>query len=371
MLSKYLNVLALSTLLSSIAFIALLAPNVQGQADTQTVDSNGSLQRGYRTGYSDGYMSGYRDTIDGVAKDYFRHSDYKKADRAYNKDHGSIDDYRDGYQQGFESGYDTGFERRSFQSSLPSALTKRGTVDSKSPTAESSLEAKNETTADESSNSEHEKIESAEGSSDSTTQTETPAPQIDPATEAKFRSTGEAVYLIPRDTELVLALDQELNTKTTREGDRFTAKIVSPTEIAGATIEGHITKVRTPGKIKGRSELLLSFDRILLTNERWANISAVLIEVLPLKGDNVLRVDTEGTAVGKSSTKSDVKKVGVSTGAGVAVGAIVGGPVGAAVGAGIGAAVGVGAVVIDRGKHINLTRSQQLRIKTAYETQIR
>jgi hypothetical protein len=42
-----------------------------------------------------------------------------------------------------------------------------------------------------------------------------------------------------------------------------------------------------------------------------------------------------------------------------------------AVGAGVGAAFGVGAVVIERGKHIKLNQSQQLRIKTSYETQIR
>jgi len=37
----------------------------------------------------------------------------------------------------------------------------------------------------------------------------------------------------------------------------------------------------------------------------------------------------------------------------------------------VGAAFGVGAVVIDRGKHVRLNRNQQLRVKAAYETQIR
>jgi hypothetical protein len=37
----------------------------------------------------------------------------------------------------------------------------------------------------------------------------------------------------------------------------------------------------------------------------------------------------------------------------------------------MGAAFGVGAVVIERGKHVRLSPNQQLRIKTAYETQIR
>jgi hypothetical protein len=37
----------------------------------------------------------------------------------------------------------------------------------------------------------------------------------------------------------------------------------------------------------------------------------------------------------------------------------------------MGAAFGVGAIVIERGKHIRLNRNQQVRIKTGYETQIR
>ena len=146
---------------------------------------------------------------------------------------------------------------------------------------------------------------------------------------------------------------------------------MSPSEIAGATIEGRVAKILKPGRIKRRSELLLSFDRIILSDNRWSNFGATLTEVMAVKGDNIKRVDNEGTAVGQSSLKGDIAKVGGATGAGIVVGAVVGGPVGAAVGAGMGAAFGVGAVVIERGKHIRLNRNQQLRIKTAYPTQIR
>jgi hypothetical protein len=75
------------------------------------------------------------------------------------------------------------------------------------------------------------------------------------------------------------------------------------------------------------------FDRIVLNEKRWANFNATLTEVLPIKGDNVRRVDEEGTAVGKSSLKPDIIKVGAATGTGATIGAVTGGPVGAAVGA--------------------------------------
>ena len=108
-----------------------------------------------------------------------------------------------------------------------------------------------------------------------------------------------------------------------------------------------------------------------MTEKRWSNFNAILTEVLPQKGDNIKRVDTEGTIEGRSSVKSDITKISASTGTGLVVGAIAGGPVGAAVGTGVGAAFGVGAVVVDRGKHIRINKDQQIRIRSVYETQIR
>ncbi|HLA96607.1 MAG TPA: hypothetical protein VK612_12865, partial [Pyrinomonadaceae bacterium] len=182
--------------------------------------------------------------------------------------------------------------------------------------------------------------------------------------------SDDPVIIILRDTEIIVELDEAMDTERNREGDKFTAKVISPVEIAGAKVEGHIGKVIKPGRLKRRSELLLSFDRMIISERRWTNFNAILTEVMPVKGDNVRKVDDEGTAVGKSSIKSDVTKVGIATGTGAGIG-LFGGPVGAAVGAGVGAAFGVGAVVIERGKHIKLNQAQQLRIKTSYETQIR
>src|SRR6478672_10619325 len=97
-------------------------------ATAQQKEGNFALQRGYRTGYSDGYMAGYRDTIDAVVRSYERHEDYTKADRTYSKDYGSVEEFRDGYQQGFEAGYDTGYDKKSFESTIPTTLKKRGVI---------------------------------------------------------------------------------------------------------------------------------------------------------------------------------------------------------------------------------------------------
>lgn len=349
-LKRNLRIVVLSILLSTLAMPAGLAPSVYAQTQATGI----ALQRGYRTGYSDGYMSGYRDTIDSLAKNYARHAEYTKADRAYSKDYGALEDYRDGYQQGFETGYETGYDRRSFESTLPNRLQIRGVV------AVSNQVASNPTT----------KIVNPSIGDQDNSDSDRDAISPDLPSTA-FQSNNDSIIIIPRDTELLLELQEDLNTEQSREGEKFTARIVSPSEIAGAIVEGRVAKILKPGRINRRSEMLLSFDRIILNDKRWSNFGATLTEVMAVMGDNVKRVDTEGTAVGPSSLKGDAAKVGGATGAGLVVGAVVGGPVGAAVGAGMGAAFGVGAVVIERGKHIRLNRNQQLRIKTSYQTQIR
>lgn len=353
------------SLIFSTAFLSFIA--LQTPAHAQ---NNGkiAIQRGYRTGYSDGYMAGYRDIIDGSDRNYTRHPEYAKADRAFNKDYGTIEDYRDGYQQGFESGYDTGFGKKSFDAAIPANIGRRGMTQAKQPMPEPVVET--QTAAVSAPIVETPEVATTNepiAESAPAPQTEAPRPAIQ---KIAYVTTDDPVIIIPRDTEIILELDEAMDTERNREGDKFTARVVSPVEIAGARIEGHVDKVIKPGRIQRRSEMLLSFDRLVVNDRRWTNFDAILTEVLPVKGDNIKTVDTEGTAIGKSSIKSDSIKVGTTTGVGAGIG-LFGGPVGAAVGAGVGAAFGVGAVVIERGKHIKLSQSQQLRIKTSYETQIR
>ena len=378
---------ALSFSLISLSFLATPIHTVVAQ------ENSAALQRGYRTGYSDGYMAGYRDVIDKASKDFATHQEYLEANRAYNKDYGTIDDYRDGYQQGFEAGYDTGFEKRTFDSVVPTTLAKRGIVTAPvaAVTTETSSAAEPKTDAATVT-----PVEAIPAPAEPTTTQPPPttepaavpeqttaqpaetelasAATTDPAKgiqKVAYQHGDDPVIIIPRDTELILELQDALDTERNREGDKFTAKVLAPQEIVGAIVEGRVDKIQKPGRIKKRSAMLLSFDKIIISDTRWSNFDAIMTEVLPAKDDNVKRVDTEGMAVGKSTVKPDLIKVGAATGTGTAIGAIAGGPVGAAVGAGVGAAFGVGAVIIERGKHINLRTSQQLRVKTSYETQIR
>ena len=357
-LTRSFTSFALIFSLSLISFLTLPTQTTNAQ------DAKIALQRGYRTGYSDGYMAGYRDVIDNAAKNHARHNEYTKADRAFNKEYGLLDDYRDGYQQGFEIGYATGFEKRSFDATLPTELKKRGTINSDTTSTTTTTTPRTEVI-------ETKTPDNTVSENTTNNPTEQPQPIQTRTSEVSYVPTSDAIIVIPTDTELIVELVDEISTERNKEGDKFTARIVSPMEINGALIEGRISKIQKPGRIKRRSEMLLSFDRIILTEGRWSNFNAILTEVLPVKNDNVKRVDTEGTVESKSTVKGDITKVGAATGTGAVIGAVVGGPVGLAVGAGVGAAFGVGAVVVERGKHINLSKAQQLRIKSTYETQIR
>lgn len=386
-----------------VSFLTIAVPNTPAQS------ANIALQRGYRTGYSDGYMEGYRDVINNVAKNFEGHNEYVRADRAYNQDYGTLEDYRDGYQQGFEIGYGAGFEKRSFDAALPANLTKRGVRNVAAPSpppaepmiiepVAENVPAEDAPAADipaedvpaavplPQTNAENNtgevtyQAKAADGlagepavsANDPVAVQAKQTPAMTSKAKYQYPAVGgNDIIVIPADTELVVELLDEINTERSREGDSFKAKVVSPSEIGGAIIEGRIDKIRRPGRIKRRAELLLSFDRIILAQDRWSNFSAIVTEVLPLKGDNIKRVDVEGTMEGDRPYKGDLTKIGASTGTGAIFGGLFGGPVGVAIGAGVGAAFGVGAVVVDRGKHINLVETQQIRIKSAYETQIR
>jgi hypothetical protein len=315
-------------------------------------ESKGALVRGYRTGYSDGYMSGYRDTVEHSSRDFTKHSDYKKADRIYRNEYGSLEEYRDGYQQGFETGYSNGFDRRQFDSALPGNLSRRGAKSAQPYNVENSER--------------NYKPATAPILQENAAQSNSLPTAVNPNS-----ATGQPTIIIPTNTEIIVEMLADVDTENSREGDSFLVRVVAPEEIKGAIIEGRVAKIKRPGRVTGNAELQLSFSRIVVNETRWANFNAVVIEALPLKGNNIKAIDEEGTVTGKSSLKSDAVKVGAATGTGAAVGAIAGGPVGAAIGAAVGGAFGVGGVLVSRGKDINLTQGQQIRVRTDFESQIK
>jgi len=328
--------------LLSLAIVSALSLLPMGAPGAHAQGQSTALERGYRTGYSDGFAAGSKDVGDQAAREFQNKEDYQQANRSYNQVWGPIEDYRDGYQQGYEAGYLAGYDRAPFNSSIPTGLQRRGNdAQSAAQPAQSQATPDDSVIVDRSGN-----------------------PNINNV------PTSSAPAMIPRNTFLIVELESGLSTETTQQGDRFEARVIEPAEYQGAILEGRVTRVKRPGRVKGVAELQLSFNQIRMPDNRSGGIAAELVEVVSTGRDDEGQVDREGGVRGKDSTKDDVSKVGAATGIGAIIGAITGGGHGAAIGAAIGGGIGAGGVLSKRGKDIHLDRGQQLKLKTSADARI-
>jgi hypothetical protein len=340
-----------------LAVPAFSVAHARTTARTATPQSSSALERGYRTGYSDGYQAGYSDSAGRQERNYRNKEEYQKADRAYAATYGSLEDYRDGYQQGFEVGYDNGFDRRGFDSTVPTGISRRGTVNIPSGTVDI------QTTADDDAQNSSSSSSRPTGGSSSSSGGGSVV-----TTTGSARTSGGSIT-IPPNTEMRIELLTNLSTEASQKGDRFQARVLEPAEYEGAMIEGVVSRVKRSGRVRGASELQLSFEQISL-NGRWSNFEAQVVEVISRGGTGVGDVDEEGGVRGTGSSRDDVTKIGTGAAIGAIIGAITGGGKGAAIGAAIGGAVGTGGAISSRGSDIRLPAGQQLKIRTSNTTRI-
>ena len=168
---------------------------------------------------------------------------------------------------------------------------------------------------------------------------------------------------ILRDGETVVAvLNNDLTSKRSRQGDRFTMTVREPGQYEGAVIEGTVASVTQSGTLTGRSGMTLDFDTIRLRNGQTYRFAGTLSSVRNANGETV-RVDNEGSAQGDNQTNQTVTRTGVGTAIGAIIGAIAGGGKGAAIGAAIGAAGGAGSVFVTGKESLELPQGTELTIR--------
>jgi hypothetical protein len=175
-------------------------------------------------------------------------------------------------------------------------------------------------------------------------------------------SSRRAPVSIPRDTELKIRLEDKIDSKESKDGDRFTATVLSPRRFADATIEGHVSRVEQSGKVKGSTQISLSFDRIRLPNGNSGRMAAQVVKVYG--EDSVKEVDEEGNVKSGSQGKDTAIRSGGAAAAGAIIGAIAGGGKGAAIGAAVGAGAGAGSVLITGSKKVTLEPGTELLIRS-------
>lgn len=135
---------------------------------------------------------------------------------------------------------------------------------------------------------------------------------------------------------------ENLSTKTTLEGTKFTAQLTEPVERhgrvilpVGSILEGRVTQVHGGRRITGAAAIHLETRDITLPDGTHYMVHAQLIDT----GKSEFRVTDEGTLKRRDHPKEMLAVAGGVTGASAVTGAVIGGGVGAVVGAGIGAGV--------------------------------
>lgn len=168
------------------------------------------------------------------------------------------------------------------------------------------------------------------------------------------------------NTKLSLELLSPISTATSKKGDKFSCKVLTPAEYAGAIAEGHIRSLKQSGKANKESKIDLAFDRITLSNGRSEEFSAIVVEVFDVAhAAEQGRADNEGTVRSKSSiVKTSVKRAATGALIGALIGSAVGGGKGAAVGAAIGAGVGATTTLATKGADLEFKTGTQFTVES-------
>jgi hypothetical protein len=135
----------------------------------------------------------------------------------------------------------------------------------------------------------------------------------------------EAYAVVP-GTKFLVRLENELDTKETREKSHFKVKTLEPLEAGsgiflppGAEIRGHVSRVESAG-IAGRAKIWLTFDEI---HTKFATLP-IVAEVVSVPGDHSVKTGAaqqEGLIEGRTSTQQAAAQAAA---AGAAMGAVKG-----------------------------------------------
>jgi hypothetical protein len=167
------------------------------------------------------------------------------------------------------------------------------------------------------------------------------------------------------DTQIIATLDNNLSTRQVRSGEHFTLTVQSPPALSGSVIEGYVSRIDRGGRVSGRSELALNFERIRLRGGAVRSFDGYIESVRTADGEDV-RVDNEGIiSEDDSQTTRTATRTGVGAAIGALIGAIAGGGKGAAIGAAVGAGTGAGSVFVQGRDDLDLVRGSEFTIRAA------
>jgi hypothetical protein len=333
-------------------------PPLRGTGETRP-----AYEHGYRAGYEDGYEQGRAGFERGLPRDHERSADYRRADRTYEPRMGTFTEYKDGYRAGFELAYSDGYFGRPYSVSVPSNLAQivgaadRGPAD-RMPSDRSPVDrgASDRSLPDDRNRDRYEDRRTDRGVGGVAT-----TDGVGGVGGDVERGRDRRDVLVSDGEELRIALTSPISTKTNREGDTFSARVILPREMVDATITGRVASVKRAGRATGKTELLLAFEEIVLPDGRRGPLDAQVVRVF--EGETVKTVDEEGNVQTGSRTRDTATRGAGGAAIGAVIGAIAGGGKGAAIGAAIGAAAGAGSVVVQGDKDLILDTGTEMVVR--------
>jgi hypothetical protein len=145
---------------------------------------------------------------------------------------------------------------------------------------------------------------------------------------------------VPEGTPLKVKLQTTISTFSSKVGDPFQGKIIEPVVIGGKTlipvgamVEGRITKLSEPRRIKGKPTIGIFPEHIVLPDGQRFMLNAVLVDT-DIHGTDV---NEEGQFKGSGHDRRDQIEVAGGTGAGMLIGGLIGGGPGVLIGGAVGA----------------------------------
>ena len=173
-------------------------------------------------------------------------------------------------------------------------------------------------------------------------------------------------FTVDPGTRIPLTMLNSVSTKHAVEGDRVYLETLFPIMVngklvipPGSSVAGTVTSLKRPGRVKGKGELYVRFDTLILPNGVARDFKSRLGSIDGRDNQGFDRA--EGKIKGEGGKGSDAQTVGVGATTGATVGALggaIGGNMGmgAGIGAGAGAAAALMGVLLTRGPDVVLAK---------------
>lgn len=190
---------------------------------------------------------------------------------------------------------------------------------------------------------------------------------------AKPQPGSGQTITVPSGTRIGVTLENGISTATAKPGDSvyfrtsfpvtMNNKVVLP---IGSYLRGEVTESKRPGHIKGRGELRMKLNTLILPNGYTVDLKAA-----PHSTDaDKTKTDSEGKITGPGGKGKDVQTVAETTVAGAGIGAIADGAKGAGIGAGVGGIAGLAAILLSRGPEAQLPRGSSMDLMLERDLQL-